>query len=90
MITVLNICMFVKLRKIWKQRRELKKAMQSDAIPVIATPSMNHRIVITKDQNVTTTYDDDDVYESSSGNDKSLRHSARLRVTTYIIIIIYN
>ena len=33
--------MFVKLRKIWKQRRQLKASMGAEAIPTVATPSMN-------------------------------------------------
>ena len=40
-ITILNLLMFCKLRKIWKQRRQLKASMGAEAIPVVATPSID-------------------------------------------------
>ena len=80
-ITALNISLFLKLRKIWKQRRELKKAMRTEVIPVIATPSMNHRVIMSKDlANVIASDDQDDGYVSSG---KSLRYSARLKVSSH-------
>ena len=78
-ITLLNVLMFLKLRKIWKQRRELKKGMRAEAIPIIATPSMNHRSLATKSHDAPSTNLDDNVFESSS-SDNCLRYSARLKV----------
>ena len=71
--------MFLKLRKIWKQRRELKRGMGAEAIPIIATPSMNHRSLATNTQDALSTNVDDNVFESSS-SDNCLRYSARLKV----------
>ena len=71
--------MFLKLRKIWKQRRELKKGMGSEAIPIIATPSMNHRSLATNTHDALSTNEEDNVFESST-SDNCLRYSARLKV----------
>ena len=79
-ITVLNILMFRKLRKIWKQRRDLKKTMQAEAIPIIATPVMHHRTLSIKNNEATSTNGNDDVFESSSSSNKCLRYTTRLKV----------
>ena len=71
--------MFLKLRKIWKQRRELKKGMGSEAIPIIATPSMNHRSLATNTHDALSTNEEDNVFESST-SDNCHRYSARLKV----------
>ena len=78
-ITALNILLFLKLRKIWKQRRELKKAMRTEVIPVIATPSMNHRVIMSKGPADVSASEDQNDANVSSG--KSLRYSARLKVS---------
>ena len=79
-ITLLNILMFLKLRKIWKQRRDLKKTMQAEAIPIIATPVLHHRALSIRNNEVTSTNGNDDVFESSSSSDKCLRYTTRLKV----------
>ena len=79
-ITTLNILMFLKLQKIWKQRRDLKKTMQAEAIPIIATPVLHHRTVSIKNSEATSGNCNDDVFESSSSSDKCLRYTTRLKV----------
>lgn len=79
--------MFLKLQKIWKQRRDLKKTMQAEAIPIIATPVMHHRALSMKNQEITSKNYNDDVFESSSSSDKCLRHTTRLKVYYNVYII---
>ena len=80
LITTLNILMFLKLQNIWKQRREFKKTMQAEAIPIIATPVMNHRTLSIKSKDITSTNCNDDVFESNSSSDKCLSYTTRLKV----------
>ena len=61
LITTLNILMFLKLQNIWKQRREFKKTMQAEAIPIIATPVMNHKTLSIKSKDTTSANCNDDV-----------------------------
>ena len=80
LITTLNILMFLKLQNIWKQRREFKKTMQAEAIPIIATPVMSHRTFSIKNKDITSTNCNDDVFESNSSSDKCLSYTTRLKV----------
>ena len=80
LITTLNILMFLKLQNIWKQRREFKKTMQAEAIPIIATPVMNHRTLSIKSKDNTSANCNDDVFESNSSSDKCLSYTTRLKV----------
>ena len=59
----------------------MKKAMRTEVIPVIATPSMNHRVIMSKDlADVSASEDQNGGYVSSG---KSLRYSARLKVSSH-------
>ena len=91
LITTLNILMFLKLQNIWKQRREFKKTMQAEAIPIIATPVMNHKTLSIKSKDNTSANCNDDVFESNSSSDKCLSYTTRLKVfanvNRFIVII---
>ena len=55
--------------------------MRAEVIPVIATPSMNHRVIMSNDLiPVSASEDQDDGYVGSS---KSFRYSARLKVSSH-------
>ena len=55
--------------------------MKTEVIPVIATPSMNHRVIMSNDLiPVSASEDQDDGYVGSS---KSFRYSARLKVSSH-------
>ena len=54
--------------------------MQAEAIPIIATPVMNHRTLSIKSKDITSTNCNDDVFESNSSSDKCLSYTTRLKV----------
>ena len=91
-ISTLNFLMFLQLRMLWKQKRELKKTMRSHSLFTLTTP--NNSKQVQKDSLCSAAIDVEDRHKIRESEDEDAQKEMKMTllllsfVATYVILTV--